>query len=380
MVSLSQYKFFTREYYVILALSLMQIPALRVYHKYLGGNLTYDIALAFCCVIIGAYIISVLPKLPHNILRLASVIGIGILCVFIYVAYPLADGLKDLMQGSDADDAIILASKALFSGITPYAVTTYFNNPLSPGPGWITLLSPLAICGVYSFSVVVPLLIFWRLMPIHKFILYFLTLASSLFVWELVAVGNDLIIFGMAIALITYILSTYKLNYYQLILITILCGTLCTSRIIFIYIPLLLAFAFIKPYGIKKMVIFTGIALVVTLLWHIVFYNWTQPNFYQPLHILAKGENLAPLWFKVAALGICGVTGVFMLIKRTSYSAYTLTAIGLLIPLSLVSVADLVFTRQWNLALWEGANYLIPALPITILALLSKSKLWQKIS
>lgn len=75
---------------------------------------------------------------------LALVVYAAAVVLFV-VVYPIADARRLVGAGTDADDALDLAARALLSGAYPYAERTYLNNPISPLPSWVTLAAPFVL-------------------------------------------------------------------------------------------------------------------------------------------------------------------------------------------------------------------------------------------
>ena len=69
-----------------------------------------------------------------------------VLAVVLAVGYPLANGGR--LGGSDRDDALLVAGRALLDGRYPYDVRTYLDNPITPLPGALLLALPFAALGL----------------------------------------------------------------------------------------------------------------------------------------------------------------------------------------------------------------------------------------
>ena len=76
------------------------------------------------------------------------------------------------------------------------------------------------------------------------------------------------------------------------------------------------------------------------------------------------------------------VCGAILSIGSTIYSALRVRIDSIFIPMGLfislapmllsVSLGDL-YTRQWNIAAWDGANYLVPLIPLAALILVNSN-------
>ncbi|MDD9912047.1 MAG: hypothetical protein OXR68_07645 [Alphaproteobacteria bacterium] len=284
--------------------------------------------------------------------------------------YPRADALSKVGRGSDADNAIIDAAQAFWNGSHMYSVETYFNNPISPGPGWVLLASPLVLAGVYWL--LTPFLLGLTAQVLRKTTgswqvpnALMLILGSSLAWWELTVVGGDLPALSCALLILAALTHTIKTPT-QLIVIALLMGVVATSRIVLFYLPVL--YALILWSKNPRWAVTYALVAGATCLGLHSFFAMTSAGSYPPLHLLGKGGSIMPTKAKVAALFICGAAGIEILRqifqhRVTSFSQHVYVLwLGIFTPLSLVALADLIFTRSGEFNIWEGANYLFPPL------------------
>lgn len=354
-------------------LLLTQAPALRALARYAPFPELALPALLLCVAAALALLFNP-PRALRAFMFTAwpSVLLIVLLSVGVAITYPVADGLKTAMGGSDADDAIQLGGVALWHLANPYALTTYFGNPLSPGPGWLALLGPLALLGIQPLGVVVALgfaLFALRGAKVNWPTLNLLTLAwaSSLAVWELAAVGNDLPMFGMVLLGVVVMLAQPRVSFPALLTLACVVGCLATARISFFYLPMLVGFALFAVWP-KRAVWVAVFGTVTMLAWHGSFYM-LNPAHYPPFHLLARGESLLSGGAMVGVLGVLGVVGAAMLYHWRWWNPYVHVALGLGAPLGLLSAAELA--NVGSLRGWEGATWLIPALPVALMAVLT---------
>ena len=134
-------------------------------------------------------------------------LGVGVL-------YPYADGLKELMMGSDQDDAIMLCGQALMRGEFPYSELTYLGNPPSPAPGMLLIFLLSIATGWYPLTTLIFLsLTIWiisqtdGIQTAARFVAY---LSLSLVFWYQLAVGLDLIVMGLLVLLTTKLSAMAK--------------------------------------------------------------------------------------------------------------------------------------------------------------------------
>jgi hypothetical protein len=78
-----------------------------------------------------------------------------LLAALFAVVYPVADA-GVLGGGSDRDEALDLAVRALAAGEHPYRVRTYLDNPITPMPGALLLAAPFVALGGAALQV-----LFW---------------------------------------------------------------------------------------------------------------------------------------------------------------------------------------------------------------------------
>ena len=187
----------------------------------------------------------------------------GYLCRGDNQLYPYADALEMQGLGSDADDALILAGRALLKFQNPYVQHTYLGNPISPGPGWALLSAPFGASGLYALYFPTTLaLALWSLrslghdwLTLNRFVIL---LASSLFVWELAIVGNDYLPFAMLTLTAAVLLQQPALNTVQLLCLIVLIGLLSTCRIVFVFLPILIGFSLFSSFPFRAIAVGLG--------------------------------------------------------------------------------------------------------------------------
>jgi hypothetical protein len=298
--------------------------------------------------------------------------------IIAFVGYPIADGLKEIGRGSDQDDAIINAGLALIKGYHPYSARTYLNILISPGPGWILFALPFIILKTYYlFSpviiIITGLILYWHTKSWHVPNLFIILLSSSLICWGLLVEGSDLIPLGCILAIFLLLLSTIKLTNFRLIILSITIGMVATSRISFIYLPLL--YAVLLYTKNRKAALTVGVIGTLTALcFHLGFYLWSvaEGELYKPIHLLTKGNEFLPGNFKLFALLTCLASGltIFIADKNNISKVFIYFWLGIFTPLFFVSMGDLFFNRNFSLTLWEGANYLVVPLPAFLIYIL----------
>lgn len=372
---------FLKIFFVALAIGILFWSNLRVIYKYFPAPVVIALLL-FVIYLAVIYFTCVRKSFINCWVSNPIFISVVLIITFtvIIFAYPIADGLKAQMRGSDQDDCVILGAQRLIQGLFPYSVRSYYGNPCSPGPGMLILYLPFVYFHVYvggAFAILLTALACLRrqsyswLKP--GYFLFFLSM--SLLWWELQVVGSDLISLGLGLVLVMTILPNMIANKQKIyiVLVGILVGLLASTRInLFFIFPLLSIFIF--WYWKKGAFLFFFIALFFALIPTLWLYS-LNPAEFTPFHLVGKaGVLLPPATFLFAAL-VCaglGILGIVLGRKSLRYGAVSLF-LGLAPMLCILALAD-IWNRQWQWSQWEGANYLMPILPLSALILAQFSK------
>jgi len=328
-------------------------------------------------------------RTKNGFLSRKSLFVLFILLIFIinFFVYPQADKLKYQGRGSDQDDSLIAASSALVKGENPYLIKIpyYPSNPISPGPGWISLNIPFAATGFYFLLTPFYLLLLTLLLKkltegFYLSNLFILLCMSSFAFWETMVVGSDMFAVGALLTLCVYLFHVYLYkNIFLLFISAILLGFAATSRIIFIYCIGLIGLLFWRKYGLRS-IIYSTISLVTALLLHAIFYFW-NPNKYSVFHVVAKNSMLFSPAFKL--LGLFSILGVLFFTYRNTIdrlgSRMFFFWLCLVVPLIFASMGDLITLRKFDFSIWEGANYLIVALPVFLIFICINLSNYEKV-
>ena len=140
------------------------VPSLYAVEKFTGvvGLVLYIVALPVGIALVRWWLRT--PRHGRDIALLTALVTV--LVVGLLVLYPLADSGR-IGGGSDNDEALNLATRALVRGDDPYARETYLGNPVAVLPGALVLSAPFALLGniavwVNAFWVGALLLVLWR--------------------------------------------------------------------------------------------------------------------------------------------------------------------------------------------------------------------------
>ena len=364
------------------------VPSLRPIAKYLPSSIFFIVLPVYCIAVVcfNATFFRALQsrKIPGFF---HSKVLFGLLLAIITIAnffmYPIADNLKKNMRGSDQDDAIIQTGQTLLSGHNPYHAHLYTGFPISPGPGIVLLSIPFAAYNRYFLLTPCALLIMGLLLArttgSFLFASAFLALmGSSIAFWEIMVVGSDMIAIGLLFAMATLWLFRWQLHLpakvdspgfsvnLKTFTVMVFAAMVATSRILFIELVPLWSLLLYK-INKRSALIFFGLTMTLTMALHFIFYI-QDPHAYTPLHVIGKGRNLLGPILSLAGAATTIAMGIWIFVQtRPTLPSWILSlGLGCGVPLTFVAVGDLI-TRNWVLAKWEGANYLIIFVPLLYL-------------
>lgn len=161
----------------------------------------------------------------------------------IRIGYPLANAGNLDGLGSDADEALMLASERLLVGSDPYSERTYLGNPISPLPGSILIYAALGIlfdnAAVINFvTLVIGLVLAWQRFPTSVAMFAMGLIVSPIF-WHSIVTGNDFITTAGSAALIALRLIDAALKSLRFALLwTVPLGALIASRSLMLLVVL----------------------------------------------------------------------------------------------------------------------------------------------
>lgn len=149
-------------------------------------------------------------RVSPSAFRLVAAGGLITLAITFAVMYPLANKHapgSGYGHGSDQDDALNLAGRALLRGDPLYRQRTYVGNPISPLPGAVLLAVPFVVLGTSALQG-----LFW--VPVFAMVVYrtahdrglavFMWLSVSVLCFAIVqqlVTGSDLFVNGIYVAL-----------------------------------------------------------------------------------------------------------------------------------------------------------------------------------
>lgn len=304
--------------------------SLGVVAKYAGlrGVVVYTLAL-----IVSAWLLPRLQRWHVPLIVVGAVAAVGILVV----VYPHANTLT-ASTGSDADDALNVAARALMGGRYLYGETTYLGNPIAPLPGAVLLALPFVVLfGSSAYQAIV----WWPafVLTLRGSLTVVLVTFGSVEVWHSLAVGSDGFVNGIYVALAALLVLKRPTVPRGLAL-----GLVLSSRVLFLPVaPLVLLALWGQD---RRSAVRVGLATfasfcVVTL----PFYVWS-PSGFSPIHtggkLTADGRLSSP------ALGVAAVLFGFgaaaWLIYRDRARVWWALSLALGFPVVVLGFVALGFT------------------------------------
>jgi hypothetical protein len=275
------------------------------------------------------------------------------------------------MRGSDQDDCVIIGVKQLVSLLHPYDKTSYLGNPCSTGLGIILLYSPFVLLNIYCLASIFlaylcTYVIRGNSRNFYVASVFTILQFSSIFSMELLIVGSDLIFVGFGLVLLSFqtINLVLKKNTYNIFWLAAFAGLLSSSRINFLVIaPIISIFIFI--HWQKGGLLFALYSISVAIIPSTILY-FVDSSKFSPFHLLEKSNLLLQGGLKEVAILLSILAFLFScnLIKKSIRLLPISLFLCLLPSLLSLSFGDLLL-RKLNFAMWEGANYLAPIIPLS---------------
>jgi hypothetical protein len=215
------------------------------------------------------------------------------------VVYPLANSGR-FGAGSDSDEALNQATRALLHGRYPYLERTYLGNEITPMPGSLLLAAPFVLLGngVYQSFLWIPagVYLLWRFWDRR-------TARTVLFVWFVLAtcpaILHQLVTGGdytantlmILVPVILLVRQSSTDSFATQLVVAVWLGVALSSRANFAFI-LPLAFSRLwQVQGRSRALVLTGAMLAATLAVTLPFFLANQAGF-SPLHTRTKLSEL----------------------------------------------------------------------------------------
>jgi hypothetical protein len=293
------------------------------------------------------------------------IVFVAALWFAIYRLYPY---VKSLPGPPTSDTAMMAPLQALRLHRGMYDLDGLINVPASPGPGWVLLNAPFTAWGqsiVYTLLTPVYVALGWIALRLSgrtdRFAnLWMLLLFSGLICWQLAVGGYDIPALGVAVLglyLLAERFSFRRFNWASL-LVAVGLGVFATSRLVFPFLAPLFGLLIWKHDRLHA-VAFTLVALAVTAGLHAAFYF--QSAVYQPFHLMERAETqMGPAMMAAGALATAGLgLAALFLMKPERLSQLGWFVVIFATPFLFISAGELI-ALKFNVAAWEGANYLVP--------------------
>jgi hypothetical protein len=337
-----------------------------------GGPLVcvYSAGLAVACAILWRLDARTLERACR---RLGHPIALGTvlagLCLFNAAFFAWNNSLKAVGSDSTGDDAIIEAFAAFAAGLPMYSAQLYDGSPISPGPLWVLLNGWLAPLGAHFLMTPLYLVAVWTLIdPARRGAFTALMLLNPL-VWTTSGTGHDHVAIGLAFVA-CLIWARRASSAWSMLGLSLAGAVLGTSRVVYAGVPLLLALCATSSTPRARWTS-AGLGTLLTLATHAIFSAQAAP--YQPAHLFQRGLNNTGI--PLMLLGGAGALFVLALAWRQTSSHLASPhwfAGTLLVPHAAVALGELLSVHG-DVPRWEGANYLLPALPALAYAWLRAS-------
>jgi hypothetical protein len=290
---------------------------------------------------------------------------VGALWFAIHRLYPY---VKSLPNPPTSDTAMIAPIAALRLHRAMYDLHGLIDVEASPGPGWVLANAPFTFWGQsIAYTLLTPFYVMlgWVGLRISgrtdRFAnLWMLLLFSGLICWQLAVGGYDIPALGVAI-LALYLLAerfSFRAFNWASMLVAVGLGVFATSRLVFPFLAPLFGLLIWK-HDRKHAAAFTLVALATTAAIHAAFYF--QSPTYPPFHLLKRAEiKMGPGMMAAGAIAtaVLGLAALFMMkAERLSQLGWFVALLAT--PLLFVSAGELIGVK-FDVAAWEGANYLLP--------------------
>jgi len=141
---------------ILLLVLLLWTPSIFLFFKYGGAvGLALSPLYPLSCVLLWTRWAGHPWLDERRVNRILIGAALATVVLSVAIGHPLAKSGR-FGPGSDADEALELAVRAVLHGTSPYGPHTHLGNPITPLPGWIALAIPFVLLGKAAY-----LNIFW---------------------------------------------------------------------------------------------------------------------------------------------------------------------------------------------------------------------------
>ncbi len=325
-------------------------------------------------ILLNIFVFLIYERYKRSIVKLFNwKVFIVFIAICSFFLYPIIDARKsEKGKGSTGDEALILSANTLKSSCKLYDATIDSTTPISPGPGWVILNSPFVLLNVYFLFT--PFYIFVLCLVLNKVFnnrmsnFFLLFLSMSMLFWELILNGHDIFPLSAMLFLCSILVFQYltkKVRIDVLLLISVLIGIVSTSRVVFVFYPLLLS-VFLWKLNRKNALVMFLTSMSVFLFLNLFFYSIN--TYYQPIHLFDKAvRNINYGMIVAGSVGFAaGLFFQYRNLKNNIVSWNKNLFISFLVVFLPIASGDLIKSK-FNFLTWEGANYLMPVIPFLLL-------------
>lgn len=286
--------------------------------------------------------------LEHISQRSAMIVGIAsfVALVAMYaILYPRANS-TDPSRGTDRDEALNIAVRAMLAGKYPYYERTYLGFAPSPGPGALFLATPFVLLGnsPYQGFFWIPMFMFvaakclrdWRAPVLALWLLF---LVSPAFLQEFVTGGDPVINTLYVITGILLLLMAAERNIWLGIGAAALLGVMLSSRATHLFALPPIFVVLCNRAGLKRATLLMCVAMLVLFAISYPFYLH-DPKEFAPLsmqnkfryfmHVLPHADAWATAL--VLLLTAASIAAMWRLRAKEPWPAFAATTVTLIFP------------------------------------------------
>lgn len=365
----------SRHRVLVLLVACLTFSSIPVLHKYAGLAGVAAYVLITACVV-GWWSRSAAIAKVQSLSPLASAAIIGgllvaMLLLFLFVYPQVNSSLPG--QGSDRDDALNMAVRALLRGEHPYRELTYLGNPVTPLPGALLLATPFVLLGNSAYQNLFWLAAFVCTVgsgprkPGHApWLMGLLLLSPAL--WQDFLTGGDLLANSLyvcvASAWMIRSVSSREINRLATIGAAVLLGLALTSRPhFFVLIPLVFA-VIARQRGLSLATLNIAVSVATMALLTVPLYL-ADPAAFSPLHVARKLQQLdgvlphAEYWLPAISVLFASVVAF----RADTGNFMWRAALVLAVPVLGAVVLDSIGSGHISLTLMaHGLNFMVFAL------------------
>jgi hypothetical protein len=262
------------------------------------------------------------------------------------------------------------ARALLLHGHDPYSVTAR-GAPISPGPGWIILWSPVTMPVWTGILCAVALLMVFYVVrqwnPVAAGVFCLLMLLQPLFESEMIN-GQDLYAISLLLSAIAVLAAILVERRAALAALAVMAGFVATGRV-----PMIGMVAIIG-YGLwlrnrRAGTLFLVLSLGTALSLHGAFFLWASHSghLYQPLHILGRSAMVGNVPRIVSAVLMLGV--LVWLWRRFDGNPSTWLLGVFAVMVALFAPQGFGEYFRYRILNWEGANYVTFPIPLLLMSI-----------